>query len=141
MKKLTQHVNDLFKDVPESEKKTIIVQEVLQNLEEKVWDLMEQGKEEEDAINKAIVDFGDIEELKKELGVTAQSTDEHSKKLKNSKLNLEYSIWGSLLLIGLFVFINFYYSPQVIWFVYPTFGVLWWPLSMYYRYSGLKRGA
>lgn len=140
MKRLTQHVHDLFKDVPESEKKRIVMQEVLQNLEEKVWDLMEQGKEEEDAINKAIVDFGDIEELKKELGVTVEITDDHSKKLKSSKLNLEYSIWGSLLLIGLFVFINFYYSPQVIWFVYPTFGVLWWPLSMYYRYSGLKRG-
>lgn len=140
MKKLTQHVNDLFKDVPESEKKKIVVQEVLQNLEEKVWDLMDNGKEEEDAINKAIVDFGDIDELKKELGVTAKSMNNHSAELKSRKLNLEYSIWGSLLIIGLFVFINFYYSPQVIWFVYPTFAVLWWPLSMYYRYSKLKRG-
>ena len=70
MKKLTQHVNDLFKDVPESEQKEVIMQEVLQNLEEKVWDLIEQGKAEEDAINKAIVEFGDIEDLKKELGVS-----------------------------------------------------------------------
>ena len=51
-------------------KKQTIIQEVLQNLEEKVWDLMEQGKAEEDAINKAIVEFGDAEDLKKELGVT-----------------------------------------------------------------------
>lgn len=141
MKKLTQHVNDLFKDVPESKQKEVIMQEVLQNLEEKVWDLMEQGKEEEDAINKAIVDFGDIDDLKKELEVNdKKQRNKSTKSLKNRKLNLEYSIWASLLIIGFFVFINFYYTPQVIWFVYPTFAILWWPLSMYYQWVKVKRG-
>lgn len=128
MKRLKRHVDDLFKDVPESERKEAIKEEVLQNLEEKVWDIMEQGKEEEDAINKAIVDFGDIEDLKKELGTKQKGT-------KNmSKYNLEYSIWGSFLIISLLVFINFYYSPQTIWFVYPMFAVLWWPLTMYFSW-------
>ncbi|RLL43841.1 hypothetical protein D8M04_13105 [Oceanobacillus piezotolerans] len=142
MKKLAQHVNELFKEVPESEKKEMVMQEVLQNLEEKVWDLMEQGKEEEDAINKAIVDFGDIGDLKEELGVSEDSsaTQARRNKLMNRKLNLGYSIWGSLLIIGLLVFINFYYSPGVIWFVYPTFAVLWWPLSMYYSWLRVKKG-
>ncbi|WP_231687073.1 permease prefix domain 1-containing protein [Bacillus sp. JCM 19034] len=71
MKKLTQYVYDLFKDVPESDQKEFVIQEVLQNLEEKVFDLKEHGKTEEDAINKAIVEFGDIEDLKKELGATS----------------------------------------------------------------------
>ncbi|WP_099156650.1 permease prefix domain 1-containing protein [Virgibacillus ndiopensis] len=128
MKKLKNHVNELFKDVPESEQKNAVIQEVIQNLEEKVWDLMEQGKAEEDAINKAIVDFGDIGDLKKELGINP------SVKKDNTKLNLGYSIWGSLLIISLFVFINFYYTPDVIWFVYPTFAVLWWPLTMYFKW-------
>lgn len=139
MNRLTKHVNELFKDVPESEQKATIIQEVLQNLEEKVWDLMEQGKAEEDAINKAIVEFGDAEDLKKELG--AKQPSKAKKKNKNhTKLNLEYSIWGSVLIIALFVFINFYYSPHVIWFVYPTFAVLWWPLSLYFRWMKVKRG-
>ncbi|MED4534308.1 permease prefix domain 1-containing protein [Metabacillus fastidiosus] len=132
MKKLQDHVDELFKDIPESEQKTAIKQEVLENLEEKVWDLMEQGKEEEDAINKAIVDFGDIGDLKKELGV------KQPKRKNNIKLNLGYSIWASLLIIALFVFINVYYSPNVIWFVYPTFVVLWWPLTMYFKWQGSK---
>ena len=131
MNQLKKHVNQLFKDIPESEKKAKIIQEVLQNLEEKVMDLMEQGKTEEDAINKAIVEFGDIEDLKQELDVPQQSNKDMS------KINLAYSIWGSLLIISLFVFINFYYTPHVIWFVYPTFAVLWWPLTMYFRW--LKR--
>ncbi|TKC16761.1 permease prefix domain 1-containing protein [Robertmurraya kyonggiensis] len=132
MNKLNKHVNELFRGVPESEKKEKIIQEVLQNLEEKVMDLMEQGKSEEDAINKAIVDFGDIEDLKEEL-VEPQSV--HKKDM--TKINLAYSIWGSILIIALFVFINFYYTPHVIWFVYPTFVVLWWPLTLYFRW--LKR--
>ncbi|MEC2076220.1 permease prefix domain 1-containing protein [Metabacillus fastidiosus] len=132
MKKLQDHVDELFKDIPESEQKTAIKQEVLENLEEKVWDLMEQGKEEEDAINKAIVDFGDIGDLKNELGV------KQPKRKSNIKLNLGYSIWASLLIIALFVFINASYSPDVIWFVYPTFVVLWWPLTMYFKWQGSK---
>lgn len=135
MKQLKEHVDQLFNDVPESEQKNGIMQEVMQNLEEKVWDLIEQGKAEEDAINKAIVEFGDIEDLKNELGVT-QSVK--SDKRKMTKLNLGYSIWGSLLIISLFIFINFYYSPSVIWFVYPTFAVLWWPLTMYFNWKRIK---
>ncbi|MFO1445215.1 hypothetical protein KDN24_18855 [Bacillus sp. Bva_UNVM-123] len=133
MKKLKNHVDELFKEIPETEEKKAIKQEVLENLEEKVRDLMEFVKDEEDAINKAIVDFGDIDDLKNELGVKKQP-------LKNSysKLNLMYSIWGSFLIIALFLFINMYYTPKNIWFVYPTFGVLWWPLTMYFKWQRTK---
>ncbi|WP_188455971.1 permease prefix domain 1-containing protein [Virgibacillus oceani] len=132
MRKLNNHVQELFRDVPESEQKNAVMQEVMQNLEEKVWDLMEQGKGEEDAINKAIVDFGDIGDLKKELGIKTPAKKDHT------KLNLGYSVWGSLLIISLFVFINFYYTPEIIWFVYPTFAVLWWPLTMYFKWQRSK---
>jgi len=136
MNQLTRHVDELFKEIPESKKKDMVLQEVLQNLQEKVYDLMDQGKDEEDAINKAIVEFGDIEDLKNEIG--------YSKPLKSktylSKLRLGYSIWGSLLIISLFVFINLYYTPHVIWFVYPTFAILWWPLTMYFSWLKGKKG-
>lgn len=136
MKKLKNHVDDLFRNIPESEQKANLKQEVLENLEEKVWDLMGQGKEEEDAINKAIIEFGDIEEIKKELGVL-----QHQPIKKDmSKLNLEFSIWGSTLIISLFVFMNFYYTPKIIWFIYPTFAVIWWPLAMYFKWQGSKIG-
>ncbi|MFM1651583.1 permease prefix domain 1-containing protein [Brevibacillus sp. B_LB10_24] len=126
--RIKQHVDALFKDVPESEKKQVIKQEIIENLEEKVFDLMQQGKAEEDAVNKAIVEFGDIEEIKKELGVGQPI------KKDMAKINLGFSIWGSILIIALVAFINFYYTPDVIWFVYPTFGVLWWPLSMFFHW-------
>ncbi|KQL51226.1 hypothetical protein AN964_19730 [Heyndrickxia shackletonii] len=135
MKKIKNHVDDLFKNVPDSEQKEQIKQEIVENLEEKVFDLMAQGKEEEDAINKAIVDFGDIDEIEKELGVKLPSP----KKKNMSKIDLGFSIWGSALIIALVVFINFYYTPHIIWFVYPTFGVLWWPLCMFYRWLRIRQ--
>jgi hypothetical protein len=126
MKTIKEHVEEWFLDVPESEKKETVKQEIIQNLEEKMFDLMAQGKLQEDAINKTIVEFGDIEEIKRELGAS------QPKQKDNAKLNLGFSIWGSILIIAMSVFINLYYSPQTIWFVYPTFVVLWWPLSMFY---------
>lgn len=132
MKSIKRHVDELFKNVPDSEKKKILMQEITENLEEKVADLIAQGKEEEDAINKALVEFGDIEEIKNELGVRQPL------KKNMAKLNLGFSLWGSGLIIALFVFINFYYTPDVIWFVYPTFAVLWWPLSMLYYWLRTK---
>lgn len=135
MKKIKNHVDDLFKNVPDSEQKEQIKQEIVENLEEKVFDLMAQGKEEEDAINKAIVDFGDIGEIEKELGVKLPAPA----KKNMSKIDLGFSIWGTVLIIALFVFINFYYTPHIIWFVYPTFAVLWWPLSMFYRWLRIRQ--
>lgn len=132
MKAIKQHVDTLFKDVPKSERKDIIKQEIIENLEEKVFDLMEQGKEEEDAINKTLIEFGDIEEIKRELGVR------QPQKKNTAKLNLGFSLWGSALIIALVVFINFYYTPDIIWFVYPTFAVLWWPLAMFFYWLRTK---
>lgn len=133
MKTIKEHVEELFWDIPDSERKEVVKQEIIQNLEEKMFDLMAQGKAQEDAINKTIVEFGDIEEIKKELGVPKPREASYK-----AKLNLGFSIWGSLLIIALCVFANFYYSPNTIWFVYPTFVVLWWPLSMFYYWLRTK---
>lgn len=130
MRKIKNHIEELFKEIPKSKETELVKQEIIQNLEEKVMYLMENGKEEEDAINKAIVEFGDIEELKKELGVKQPELD--NRRVKLAKLNLKFALCGSSLLIAFFIFINFYYTPKTIWFVYPTFGLLWWPLSMYF---------
>ena len=62
---IKDYVEGLFGDIPDSTEKENIKQEIILNLEEKVQDLTEAGKAEEDAINKAIVDFGDIDEIKK----------------------------------------------------------------------------
>ena len=134
MNKIEAHINRLFKDIPDSARKRQIIQEITQDLEDKVADLVARGKAKKDAINKAIVDFGDIDDIKAEL-----ATDVKTAKHKSNGLALAFSIWGSALIIALVVFINFYYTPHVIWFVYPTFAVVWWPMALFFHWLSKKR--
>jgi translation initiation factor RLI1 len=125
MKTLQNYVEKQFADVYDSREKKEMIEEISINLQEKVSDLMREGKSEEDAINKAIVDFGDIGEIKKEI-IQKQSGE----KRKRAALRLGFSIWGSVLIIGLVCFIDLYFTPSILWCVFPIFAVLWWPLSM-----------
>ncbi|WP_163653206.1 permease prefix domain 1-containing protein [Listeria sp. PSOL-1] len=132
MEIIYEFVDKLFKDVPDSHHAKQMKEEILLDMEEKAHDLMNEGKSKEDAINKVLVDFGDFDEVKEALKIG------DSKKLAFAKLNLDFSIWGSGLFILLFVFINFYYTPKTIWFIYPTFTILWWPLAMFYYWHRKK---
>ncbi|MEX1377117.1 MAG: permease prefix domain 1-containing protein [Eubacteriales bacterium] len=134
---IKDYVESLFKDIPDSKEKEDIKNEIILNLEEKVLDLVESGKAEEDAINKSIVEFGDITEIKMNL-LSQPGTATVVKKA--SKINyanrMWFSVWGSLLIIGLCFFINYTTNSWYIhpWFVYPTFAVLWWPLAMFFSW-------
>jgi VIT1/CCC1 family predicted Fe2+/Mn2+ transporter len=133
MNRIEEYVERSFSGIPESEQKEQLKQEILQNLSDKVSDLIRQGKTQEDAENKAIVDFGDIDDLKQELKSGAAAAD---LPLKNPKYlyQLWFSVIGSILIIALVTFVDMYYTPSVPWFVYPTFAILWWPLSMFFRW-------
>lgn len=128
MKRIEEYLERSFKDISNSDRKEQLKQEILQNLCEKVYDLVQQGKTIEDAENKTIVEFGDIDDIRQELQKDVIA-DEPVKKA-NYGLQLGFSIWGSALIIALVLFINLFYTPSVPWFVYPVFVVLWWPLSM-----------
>ncbi len=135
MSNIETHINKLFRDIPDSSRKTEIMQEISQNLNEKVADLIAQGMTQEDAQQKAIEDIGDIEEIQEELVNTAQLAQS-----KNLGFSFAFSVWGSILLTAFFAFLNFYYSPTNIWFVYPLFATLWWPLSMFALWERQKNG-
>lgn len=136
---IKDYVEGLFSDIPDSSEKENIKQEIVLNLEEKVQDLVDAGKSEEDAINKSIVEFGDIGEIKNDLMNVPGAKTQSKKKKTNYVNNLWFSIWASALIIGLFLFINYYYTPNTIWFVYPTFAVLWWPLSMFFTWLNHRK--
>jgi hypothetical protein len=127
MNRIEEYVYKSFREIPDSERKAQLTQDIISDMEEKVADLMAAGKAEEDAVNKAIIEFGDISDLKAELAPATKAHNSHG-------LGLAYSVVGSILIILLVVFINFYYTPRVIWCVYPIFAVLWWPLTMLFVY-------
>jgi hypothetical protein len=135
MKTIQEHVDTLFRDITDSERKESLKKEIVENLQEKVSDLMAQGKAEEDAINRAIVEFGDISDIRDELRVQ----QELPLRKNSAGLQLGFSIIGSLLIIGLVLFINLYVTPGFLWCIFPIFGVLWWPLAMFFRWIKFRR--
>ena len=136
---IKDYVEGLFKDIPDSIEKESVKTEIILNLEEKVQDLMDSGKSEEDAINKSIVEFGDISEIKRELAGSASPSPKKKESKVNYTNNLWFSIWGAALIIGFLFFINYTTSWGHPWFVYPTFGVLWWPLAMFFTWLNHRK--
>lgn len=145
---IRDYVEGLFKDVPDSQEKDNIKNEIILNLEEKVQDLVDSGKDEEDAINRSIVEFGDINEIKMNLIGAAKKTRVKKADKVNYVNRMWFSIWGSLLIIALFFFINYTQSwndvaglvaPAYPWFIYPTFAVLWWPLAMFFSWLNHRK--
>jgi len=134
--KINEYVEEMFQSVPESDEKRSLLNELIMDAEEKAADLMAGGKVEEDAVNKALVELGDLSEIKLNL-MNLKPPKASMTRLRN---NLLYSVAGSLLIIALMLFINLYYSPHTVWFVYPVFAILWWPLSVLLIYLNRKDG-
>ena len=133
MTKLESRINQIFKTIPDSERKYEVKQEIMMNLSEKVNDLMSKGMSEDDALSTAMEDFGDIGELTSELQESGRQYKE-----KKTWLALGFSIWGSILLVALFLFANFYYTPKLHWFIFPVFVTLWWPLALFCKWRSLR---
>jgi hypothetical protein len=51
--------------------------------------------------------------------------------LAKRKKVMAYSLGGALWTIAFFIVLNAVTTPFSIWAVYPIFGVLWWPLSIF----------
>ena len=62
--KIRQHVEEMFRGIPDSDEKQSLLNEMIADAEEKAADLMAEGKAEEDAVNKALVELGDLSEIK-----------------------------------------------------------------------------
>lgn len=133
MKQIKNFVKNTFKDLPKEDKANVIAY-VTELLTEKVDDLVENGYDQQDAIDKAVLEFGTIEDYYDATEHTLK-TPKTSKQYRN---DLIFSIIGALIIIGMLVFSNLYYTPRTIWFVLPTLAVLWWPLAIMYRFMNKR---
>jgi len=137
MKQIRNFVKNTFKNYPKDERDKLI-ESITEMLIEKVEDLMDKGLEEQAAIDKALMEFGTIEDyedkpkkMKRKLQV--------QKTIRHYRNDIIFSVVGSLFIIGMLVFTDLYYtSTSVLWFVVPALAVLWWPLATVYRYLNKK---
>ena len=82
--KIKEYVNDLFENTPKTRKSEEFKEELLANLLDKYYDLLESNMDDENAYNKVISNIGSIDELfdKDPVQITKESWD----KKKNAKI-------------------------------------------------------
>lgn len=136
MKRIKNFVKNTFKDVPK-DKREEIIKKVTEVLMEKVEDLIENGLSEQEAIDRAVMEFGTAEDYFQPEGKITVFR-KRLKSIKHYRNDTIFSITGALIIIGMLIFANLYYAPKVIWFVLPTLAVLWWPLAVIYNFLNKK---
>lgn len=138
MKRIRNFVKHTFKDVPK-EQRDEIVERVTQSLIEKVEDLQEKGMSLDDAVNKAVLEFGDVNDYFMPVD-KPRTLIQRVKSIRQYRNDLLFSVFGALIIIGMLIFTNFMYTSEIIWFVLPSLAVLWWPLAVLYRFLNKKEG-
>jgi hypothetical protein len=136
MKHIRNFVKNTFKNYPKEERDQLI-QSITEMLIEKVQDLMDKGLSEQEATDKAIMEFGTIEDyedkpkkIKRKLVI--------DKTIRHYRNDVMFSAGGSLIIIGILLYIDFTYTPTIRWSLIPSFALLFWPLATIYRLFNKK---
>jgi len=139
MKRINNFVKNTFKNAPKDQKESIINQ-VTQILIEKVEDLQETGLTLDEAVDKTVLEFGSAEDYFKTSERPIQQLIKRIKTIRHYRNDLLFSGIGAVIIIGMLIFTNLYYTRDLIWFVLPALAVLWWPLAVLYRFLNKKEG-
>jgi hypothetical protein len=132
MKQIINFVKNTFKDLPKSQGRDEIVLLVTETLLEKVEDLVETGMEEQEAIDKAVLEFGSVEDYLER--IEKEEKKEHRRKtLTHYKNDVLFSLVSTVIIIGVLAYINLYWFNGTLWFIVPALGMLFWPLSVLYH--------
>ena len=139
MKRIVNFVKHTFKNAPK-EQRDEIIEQVTQILIEKVEDLQDRGFSIDEAVDKTVIEFGSAEDYFKVNEKPIQMFIKRIKTIKHYRNDLLFSIFGAVIIIGMLIFTNLYYTRELIWFVLPALAVLWWPLAVLYRFLNKKEG-
>jgi uncharacterized membrane protein len=129
---VTRVLRDIFND----EDKKELIEVMTTSLEEKVDDLVEQGKTREEAIQKSISEFGDTDDVLQGFPDNQKIKENQVKKRKNQVM---FSSFAYIIITGLAIYINLAFLPEHMWFIIIAIGLLFWPLVMVYLYLSARR--
>ncbi len=134
MNKIKRFVSGLLKDFFSDQDKKELIEILTTSLEEKVDDLVEQGKTIEEAIETSIKEFGSAEDVLEAFPELKRTN--MKRKRRNQVL---FSLGAYLIITGLTVYVDLTFTPSVLWFVFVAIGLLFWPLVMLYLYLQVRR--
>ena len=128
MKQIINFVKNTFKDFPKDSRDEIILN-VTESLMEKVEDLIDSGLDEQTAIDKAVLEFGNVEDYL-EKAAKKEKREKRLKTISHYRNDLLFSSVATAIIIGILAFANLNYGEQPLWFVIPALALLFWPLSV-----------
>jgi hypothetical protein len=133
---IKKFVTRLLRDLLNEQDKKELIEVMTTSLEEKVDDLVEQGKTREEAIQKSIDEFGNTEDVLQAFPKTQKLKENQIKKRRNQVM---FSTFAYIIITGLAVYINLAFAPAYNWFIVIAIGLLFWPLVMVYLYLSDRR--
>lgn len=136
MNNIKKFVTRLLKGLFNDEDKKELIEILTTSLEEKVDDLVEQGKSRDEAIEKSIEEFGSTEDV---LEAFPDSQKNKQKAIHKRRNQLWFSVGSYLIITGLVVYINLTFLPGYLWFIFFAIGLLFWPLVMLYLYLSVRK--
>jgi hypothetical protein len=139
MDPIRKFIKRLFKDQP-PQKTT--EEYLIERLEEKVEDLKESGLSEKEAIDQSIMEFGDADDYYLPTLDKEKRRYQRYKTVKHYLNDLVFSSLAALLIIAILVMINILYLNNLgPWSAVVGAAILFWPLSIFYRWLNqrLKR--
>lgn len=131
MKQIKNFVKHTFKDVDKNTREEII-ELVTESLVEKVEDLIESGLSEKDAVDKTVVEFGTAEDYFNQ-SIKIARKEKRQKTIRHYGNDLLFSGVGSAIVIGIILYIDFMYTPHILWSIIPSIAILFWPLAILYN--------
>lgn len=138
MNKIKSFISNLLKGYFNEEDKKELIEILTISLEEKVDDLVEQGTPRDEAIKQSISEFGDRQDVLDAFPEKARKAS----LIKKRRSQVFFSLWGYVIIVGLAIFVNFTFYEffdKILWFVIVCLGLLFWPISMIYRYLLVKK--
>lgn len=75
MNTISNYVETMFMNLPNTDELNYVKEDILNNMEDKYYELLSEGKSENESIGLVISEFGNIEELLAELEIKKQTTD------------------------------------------------------------------
>ena len=136
MQEIKEYVHRLFKHTRHQQE---TINQIIEMLVEKVEDLKETGFSERDAIHKTIVEFGDLEDYYIPTMEREKRRYKRKKTIQHYRNDLLFASFSTCIIIGILAIVNiFYFRDYGYWFIIPSLGLLFWPLSLLYKLLNKK---
>ncbi|MFW5841933.1 MAG: hypothetical protein ACOCU2_01455 [Bacillota bacterium] len=139
MKAIDDFIHHLFKKQKKTTETEETIRILIEMLTEKVEDLKEQGYEENEAIDKTINEFGELDDFYHPNMDKEKKRYKRQKTIEHYRNDLLFSTISSAIIIGILAFVNIeYFLDAGLWFIIPSLGILFWPLSLLYKLLNKK---